>query len=295
MGPADVIAVADELIYGFVCVWVHYGLAARERPEPFLYTLEALVYSQLVRISAAGVEHLAGAQGVDLSTWGLALPWALAALLGVLTAALANHDLTHRLFRALHITDRTSHPSTWHRALTLAARNQQWILLHLKDGRRLFGWPEQWPEDPRAGDYFTIAEASWEMERDDGTVERVPVRNAWQILVPAEDVGHVEILYTETASADADSEQNDGHPEAESATGTTGRAASVEAHQGLEAHPATALEAPAQEVGEEDPVEGAAAVETTLDQVWRASDSVAYRFFLEDITRGAPTRKKEAA
>jgi hypothetical protein len=50
--------------------------------------------------------------------------------------------------------------------------------LHLNDERRIYGWPEEWPSDPRAG-YFSIAEAEWIEAVDDeegkGCNKRIPL------------------------------------------------------------------------------------------------------------------------
>jgi hypothetical protein len=74
-------------------------------------------------------------------------------------------------------------------------------VLHLKDGRRIFGWPLQWPSDPTAG-YFELVESKWLQGAtvDDRSAEK-GTQNAAStatvvdsILVPAVDVKMVEIL-----------------------------------------------------------------------------------------------------
>lgn len=62
-------------------------------------------------------------------------------------------------------------------------------MLHLKGGRRLYGWPEEWPDQPDKG-HFLIAEAEWLL--DDGS--RQGLDCVWNILVPATDVELVEFM-----------------------------------------------------------------------------------------------------
>ena len=66
------------------------------------------------------------------------------------------------------------------------------FVLHLAEGRRLYGWPEEWPDHPDSG-HFLIDQPEWLL--DDG--RRAPLYNVEKTLVPASDVEMVEFLKTE--------------------------------------------------------------------------------------------------
>ena len=70
-------------------------------------------------------------------------------------------------------------------------------ILHLKDGRRLYGWPREWPSRPERG-HFRIIEAEWLIEgENDSTSEEIPEISA--IVVSVEDVAMVEFIKVEQA------------------------------------------------------------------------------------------------
>ena len=57
-----------------------------------------------------------------------------------------------------------------------------YVVLHRKGERRLFGWPEEWPDHPDQG-HFSIAEGQWLLDEGVRTAEGTSA-----ILVPAGDV-----------------------------------------------------------------------------------------------------------
>ena len=61
--------------------------------------------------------------------------------------------------------------------------------MHLSDGRRLYGWPEEWPDHSDAG-HFLMDQPEWLL--DDG--QRAPLYGVEKTLVPASDVEMVEFV-----------------------------------------------------------------------------------------------------
>lgn len=80
----------------------------------------------------------------------------------------------------------TSYPSEWYSAFS--RHSDCYVTLHLKGQRRLFGWPQEWPNRPDEG-HFRIAEAEW---LDDET--RIPVTGVLAIVIPVDQVEMVEFL-----------------------------------------------------------------------------------------------------
>jgi hypothetical protein len=84
-------------------------------------------------------------------------------------------------------THRTSHPSEWFSAFS--NHNRRYVILHLKDGRRLFGWPDEWPDACDRG-HFVVSECEWLLP----TGERAPFHQVESMLIPATSVEFVEFL-----------------------------------------------------------------------------------------------------
>ena len=81
-----------------------------------------------------------------------------AVLLALLATYCSNNDTLHGILRKLRITKETSDPSEWYSAF--ARQDPRYVVLHLKDRRRIYGWPEEWPGQPDQG-HFRIAEPEW--------------------------------------------------------------------------------------------------------------------------------------
>ena len=98
----------------------------------------------------------------------------------------ANNDGAHKRFRKLGLTTRSSFPSEW---VGIVSRKMTYVLLHLKDGRRLYGWPREWPNQHDKG-HFYIQEPSWILE--DGGL--ITPKNVDGLLVSSSSVEWVEFM-----------------------------------------------------------------------------------------------------
>ena len=85
-------------------------------------------------------------------------------------------------------TKETSHPSEWYSTFVRHGENS-YIVLHLQGERRLYGFAEEWPSDPKNG-HFRIAEAEWLTA--DG--ESVQMDGVAAILIPVGKVTMIEFL-----------------------------------------------------------------------------------------------------
>lgn len=213
----EIVGVLQYLLPGLFTAWIFYGLTAHRRPTPFERIVQALIFTAIVQVFVSlgrwllltlGQFYCVGQWNTDTS---FALAMLVAVQLGHMLAYFANNDLYHRFLRnddlertpwlswvrslkllrwLTGITKRTSYPSEWFSAFN---HGGQWILLHLKDGRRLFGWPCEWPDHCDSG-HFVLMRPEWILE--DNT--RAPLYNVDKMLVPSEDVRHVDILKLDT-------------------------------------------------------------------------------------------------
>ncbi|MCY4429104.1 MAG: DUF6338 family protein [Rhodospirillales bacterium] len=163
------------LLPGFVAAAVFYSLTSHPKPSQFERVVQALVFTALVQ----GVTLLI----LDNGNLGVALLVAVG--VGLLFALVSNHDWLHWALRQIRFTRENSHPSEWCSAFS---RNRGYVVLLLADGRRLYGWPAEWPNRSDEG-HFCILEPEWLLE--DGSVQ---AGGTDAILIPATDVKIVDFM-----------------------------------------------------------------------------------------------------
>jgi hypothetical protein len=188
----DVVALLQYLLPGFLVAWVFYGLTSHQKPSQFERVVQALIFSLAVRVLVF-VERLVLefiGQWKTLSPWDsdadLACSLLSAIALGVLIAYTINTDRFHTILRNKGLSTRSSHPSEWCGTLSECAR---YVVLHLKDDRRLYGWPKVWPSDPEKGHFF-ITVPSW----IDADGNDHPLATIEGLLINVADVKWVEFL-----------------------------------------------------------------------------------------------------
>jgi hypothetical protein len=189
----DLISLLQYLLPGFIAAWIFYGLTPYPKPSQFERVIQALIFTLLTRPVVFVAKYLliwVGELTVVIAPWNdqADLCWAIIAslLLGVTLAYLANNDNFHAWARKLGITRQASHPSEW---IAAFHDNVTFVVLHLEDGRRLYGWPRLWPTNSTDG-HFYLEQASW--LREDNA--QVPTSGSSGILVAVADVKRVEFI-----------------------------------------------------------------------------------------------------
>ena len=190
----DVIALIYHLLPGFVTAWVFYGLTSHPKASSFERVVQALIFTAIVQaiVIPLGFLFLSIGKHCSLGTWDESSKFVnsviVAILLGHFFAWGANSNWYHQLLNKYGITSRTSRPNSWFSAFHQRGR---FITLHLKNGRRLQGWPDEWPDDPKEG-HFLIEQPAWIL--DDNSVQKLLTNEA--IVIDSRDVEMVEILKT---------------------------------------------------------------------------------------------------
>ncbi|WP_407074550.1 DUF6338 family protein [Novilysobacter luteus] len=190
--PSDAIELLAFLLPGFAAAWLFYGLTSHAKPSQFERVVQALIFTFVIQAFLPLLRWALIGFGSVLAF----APWSkesellgslfLAVILGGLIAYCTNNDLFHRRLRSFGFTSRTSHPSEWFCAFT---EHVTYIILHLKDGRRLYGWPKEWPIDPQRGQFY-IQVPSW-IDDDGNPIDLTQLDG---ILVNVQDVEWVEFL-----------------------------------------------------------------------------------------------------
>ena len=188
----DLPALVLLLLPGFVAAGVFYTLSAHPKSSEFERVIQALIFTMILKPLTAAGHWLCLMIGrvCRLGVWTqdseTVVSLVLAVFLGLLFAWAVNKDQFHRFARRIGLTTRTSYPSEWYSAFV---RKHKWIVLHFKDGRRLYGWPEEWPDQPDKG-HFVLVEPEWLLEDN----QRAPLYQVEKMLVPASDVKMVEFV-----------------------------------------------------------------------------------------------------
>lgn len=192
---SDIVGIIFQLLPGFITAWIFYGLTAHPQKSPFERTIQALIFTGLVQAIVLPIGWIFLFATTLFSThtisWTENVSFFVSVLVSIFfglgVSACANSNLLHQWLCDIskgRITRRTSYPSEWFSAFM---RKRRMIYLHLHDGRRLFGWPQEWPDSPMSG-HFVLAIPEWILE--DNT--RTPLIYTEWLLVPATDVRMVE-------------------------------------------------------------------------------------------------------
>ena len=191
--PQEIVQLIFTLLPGFVTTWVFYGLTAYRKPNTFERVVEALIFTTIIQALVWMVERGAATLhwglGVDIwpSEAELALSIMIALMLGLASAWCSVNNTFHPLLWKWRFTSGSAHPSEWFKTLH---EQKRWVILNLEDGRRIFGWPIDWPDQPDHG-HFVLQQAEWLAAEG----ESIVLDEVAMILVPVEGVEFVELLH----------------------------------------------------------------------------------------------------
>ena len=185
----EVVGVLVFLLPGLVASAMFYSLTAQPKPNEFGQVVQALIFTILSQ-AAAWVVYLTiqavWPEFIGPEGWGFVFPVLVAAAIALVAVYCSNHDTVHRLLRYAKATRETSYPSEWYSAF--AENDDCYVVLYFHDGRRLYGWPQEWPGRPDQG-HFVMAEGEWlPYDSDD------PVPAGEILLISQKDIAMVEFV-----------------------------------------------------------------------------------------------------
>ena len=189
---SEIVTVLAFLLPGLVAAAVFYSLTAYARPNDLGLVVQALTFT----VAAQAVTWIfltLASIAWRTDSWPSGIEPVVSVLsaiaLAVVMAWLVNHDVAHNLLRFFRITRETSYPSEWYGAF--AENNRHYVVLHLKNGNRLYGWPEEWPSKPEQG-HFQLSECEWLVDGERRVLTGVSI-----LLVPAQNVDMIEFIRAE--------------------------------------------------------------------------------------------------
>jgi hypothetical protein len=181
------------LLPGFLTAWIFYAFTSYPKPSQFERVVQALIFTIFVQGLTFVIKFaflFIGEKWHSFGTWtsvvGLTWSYISAIFIGFLFSLFANTDRFHALLRRIKVTKQTSYHCEWFGAFH--SREEQWVVLQLCDGRRVMGWPHEWPSDPSKG-HFVLMDPAWL----DGNVE-IPLPQIEIIIFKVTDIRWVEFL-----------------------------------------------------------------------------------------------------
>lgn len=190
---SEAIAVLWFLLPGFVAAGLFRSLVSNPRPSGFDAIAQVFTFTVIVQVVVRLIARIGPSEDIGVvagSTREILMLILAASAVGLAAAWTWNRDALHRPLRRLKITRQSSYPSAQYSAF--AFYGGCYVVLHLKDQRRLFGWPREWPTRPVDG-HFLIEECEWlEDDRPNG------IAGVSHILISASAVEMIEFLPAHT-------------------------------------------------------------------------------------------------
>lgn len=211
------------ILPGLLSVAIINALTVRQKLEPLERIIQALLYTFVNHVTwqvfllildavffictfghwswtPTPMGHLIGL-GACALIWGLAMTWIING--DWVHAKLRDCGWVGRVLERLHlrwlapmlpkeicwgITKRSSRPNEWYEAFYDAT--DYYVVIHLKDQRRIYGWANLYPDLPTEG-HILMRDAVW---LEDSADADLPPRPLMNILVDVTDVRFVEFL-----------------------------------------------------------------------------------------------------
>lgn len=184
------------LMPGFISANLIDVILRREGKDVFSKISEALIFSLLIIFSVeiffswepiVAVEVTSGTINYNITKNInlLFLTLAFSLLYAITFSATVHHDLHMKVFRYIKLTDKTSRQTAWDDVFT---EQKKFIVCHLSDDRRIYGWPMYYSNDKDEG-FIYLYKPSW-ISNDDKYIEC----NTHGLLLRNEDVTYVEFI-----------------------------------------------------------------------------------------------------
>jgi len=189
----EIIAVLQYLIPGLIASKILESLLPTEEKKEFTQLIESLIYTVIINVIVKLVKYTAILIGslYSFGTWNDNFEIILSIIIAIMFSAffsyVLNNDVIHSFLRNRSITRETSYIKGWYGAFS--EHNSHYIVLHLKDERRIMGLPSEWPTKPEEG-IFQLKNADWLLEKN----KVISLTSVDTILIKAQDVLFVEFV-----------------------------------------------------------------------------------------------------
>lgn len=186
----ELIQVLQYVLPGLFAAAIFYLVTPYKRPPPFEQVVQAMVFTLLIQVATFVEQQFALLVGrsFSLGHWTEQSEFAanfinallLGGGIGYIGSSYKARSWLYRFSGKMSLD-----ASEWFAAFE---KNERFVVLQLKDGRRLFGWPKQWPSDPNEG-HLLMMRVSWLTGKT-----KVRAKGVDSLLIAAQDVKWVEFL-----------------------------------------------------------------------------------------------------
>lgn len=188
---SEIFTILKYLLPGFVSAWIFHALTAHPKPNQFERIVQALIFTLFVQCATSVTKFFLVKIGKfwSIGKWDdtAQLFWSVffAIFIGFILVYLTNSNRFHNLLNNKNITKQSAYHSEWSDIFN----NVTWfVILNLKNGRRVYGWPFIWPSDPSKG-HIVLQNPEW----IDGD-KYIKLKNAEYLVINTTDIEYVEFL-----------------------------------------------------------------------------------------------------
>ena len=190
-----VFQLATYLLPGLVAVMVFYAFTAHKQSTLFGQIIYAIIFATVVNGIFSfldgwiifQLQKLEFEWNPDMLSYSfLFMRTVTGCAIGVIWVGVINSDLLHKIARFFRLTKRTGYPSVFYQMLY---SNKKYVILHLKNGQRIAGFPELFPSSLGEG-HIGLVEYRW---LDDDTKKNQELE--YLIMINMDDVQMIEVGY----------------------------------------------------------------------------------------------------
>ncbi len=191
---SEIFDILKYLLPGFLTAWVFHALTAHPKQNQFERIVQALIFTLFIRCAIAITEYALLKIGklcgnYTLGPWNETseLLWSVfySLLIGFALVYFANNGHFHNFLSKWRITKQSPYPSEWEDIFNNATT---YVIVNLKNERRIFGWPRVFPSDSTKG-HLVLENPSW---IDGGNY--IELKGTQYITIPSTDIEYVEFL-----------------------------------------------------------------------------------------------------
>jgi hypothetical protein len=188
---SEIFNILKYLLPGFVSAWIFHAFTSYPKPPQFERIIQALIFTLFIQCGVYIIKicliYMGKIYSIGIWNTTVQLGWSVvtAIILGVIFSYLANNDRFHKKMRDWSLTSESSFHSEWFGTFK---SNPWYVVLNLKDGKRIYGYPIEWSSDPSKG-HVVLTNPEW-IDKDEG--KYIKITNVDLIMFSINDIQWVE-------------------------------------------------------------------------------------------------------